>query len=47
MYKIYKSLRYGEVKLLLLVHELGAEQTEAEAGHCQESGKGGDMGMGT
>ena len=40
-------LRYGEVELLLLVHELGAEQTEAEAGHCQESGKGGDMGMGT
>ena len=39
--------RYGEVELLLLVHELGAEQTEAEAGHCQESGKGGDMGMGT
>ena len=35
--------RYGEVELLLLVHELGAEQTEAEAGHCQESGKGGDM----
>ena len=42
MYKIYNSLRYGEVKLLLLVHELGAEQAEAEAGHCQESGEDGE-----
>ena len=37
-----KNLRYGEVKLLLLVHELGAEQTETEAGHCKESGEDGN-----
>ena len=43
MYKIYNSLRYGEVKLLLLVHELGAEQAEAETGHCEESGEDGDQ----
>lgn len=43
MYKIYNSLRYGEVKLLLLVHELGAEQAEAETGHCEESGEDGDL----
>ena len=41
---MYQNLppRYGEVKLLLLVHELGAEQAEAEAGHCQESGEDGE-----
>ena len=36
--KIY-TLRYGEVELLLLVLELGAEQTEAEARCCKESGE--------
>ena len=43
---MYNALRYGEVKLLLLVHELGAEQAEAEAGHCEESGEDRDHGDG-
>ena len=33
------ELRNGEVELLLLVLELGAEQTEAEARCCKESGE--------
>ena len=32
-------LRNGEIELLLLVLELGAEQTEAEARCCKESGE--------
>ena len=33
------ALRNGEIELLLLVLELGAEQTEAEARCCKESGE--------